>query len=45
MITEERSASGGARSESIFELLGKLNDDALKDRLVQMIDEIKGFKD
>ena len=45
MITEERSASGGARSDSIFELLGKLNDDALKDRLVQMIDEIKGFKD
>lgn len=41
MVSEERSSSGGMRSQSIFELLGKLNNDAFTDRLVQMIDDVK----
>ena len=41
MISEERNSQGGMRSQSIFELLGKLNNDAFTDRLVQMIDDVK----
>ena len=41
MVSEERNSQGGMRSQSIFELLGKLNNDAFTDRLVQMIDDVK----
>lgn len=41
MISEERGSSGGMRSQSIYELLGKLNDDAFTERLAQMIDDVK----
>ena len=41
MVSEERSSSGGMRSKSIYELLGKLNNDAFTDRLAQMIDDVK----
>jgi len=41
MISEERSSSGGMRSQSIYELLGKLNNDAFTERLAQMIDDVK----